>query len=79
FGIDRVRLRRLLVAAYLIPVLVLLLTLGAFLCRGQDYQLISGAPAANWWVLVLYVALGLWALARNARRLPEPRERRGAN
>ncbi len=79
FAIDRARWRQVLIAAYLIPVLVLLLTLGAYLWRGQDYQLISGAPAANWWVLVLYVVLGLWALARNATSLTDARERRGAS
>jgi len=72
------RWRRLLLTAYLIPPLVLLATLAATLWRDRDYQLISGAPSANWWVLALYVGLGLWALVRNARRLPASRERRGA-
>jgi serine phosphatase RsbU (regulator of sigma subunit) len=72
------RWRPLLVTAYLIPPLVLLCTLAATLWRNRDYQLISGAPSANWWVLALYVGLGLFALARNARRLPASRERRGA-
>lgn len=75
---DHGRWRHFLITAYLIPPLVLLATLGAYLWRGQDYRLISGAPAANWWVLVLYVVLGLFALAKSAARLPASRERRGA-
>lgn len=40
-------------------------------------RLIHGAPAANWWLLAVYIVLGLAALAATARHLAEPRERRG--
>lgn len=62
---------------YLTPPLVLLA--GAMTREGgRSLPLVSGAPLANWWVLAAYMLLGLTALAWNARRLPEARERRGA-
>ena len=39
--------------------------------------LISGAPAANWWVLAVYMLVGLIVLALNSRRVRNPRARRG--
>jgi serine phosphatase RsbU (regulator of sigma subunit) len=39
--------------------------------------LISGAPAANWWVLAIYILFGLTVLALNARRVHNPLARRG--
>lgn len=70
--------RWLLAALYLVPPAVLLTTVAICFARGQDLQVISGAPLANWWVLALYFVLGLTALAYGARRLPASRERRGA-
>jgi serine phosphatase RsbU (regulator of sigma subunit) len=73
------RSRRLVLAAlYLVPVGVLALALQARSDPGRDTVLISGAPAANWWVLAAYTVLGLGVLAANASRLPSTRERRGA-
>lgn len=46
--------------------------------HGGDLPLISGAPAPNWWVMVIYMALGLGALGISAARLPDARQRRGA-
>ncbi len=43
-----------------------------------DLALISGAPLANWWVMVVYMAAGLGALAASASSLPDARQRRGA-
>jgi len=62
---------------YLTPPLVLL---GSAVVHAQHHRmpLISGAPVANWWVLAIYMLLGLTALALNARRLPNLREKRGA-
>ena len=44
----------------------------------RESGLIHGAPAASWWLLALYIVLGLTALGVNTRHLDEPRERRGA-
>ena len=73
----RVR-RPLLVGIYLVPVAVLLAVVGLRHASAAPPVLISGAPAANWWVLALFFVLGLSVLAVNARRLPSSRERRGA-
>ena len=40
--------------------------------------LISGAPAPNWWVLAIYMLIGLSILALRTRRLENRRLRRGA-
>ncbi len=44
----------------------------------EPLALISGAPAANWWLMVGYMALGLGGLGLSARYLPDVRQRRGA-
>ncbi len=44
---------------------------------GVRQQLTHGAPAANWWLLALFMLLGLAALLANSRRLKSSRERRG--
>ena len=36
------------------------------------------APAANWWVMVGYMLLGLGSLFLSSRFLPDPVQRRGA-
>lgn len=63
---------------YLVPPLVLLGTLAAERGHLEDVTLISGAPAANWWVLAAYLLVGLTLLAFNARGLEDPRRRQGA-
>jgi serine phosphatase RsbU (regulator of sigma subunit) len=63
---------------YLIPPLVLLVGLQQSQWQRYELELISGAPVANWWVLAVYVLLGLAALAYNAYRLDDPKQRRGA-
>lgn len=43
--------------------------------EGKPVKLLSGAPAASWWLLAVYVSLGLAALGGNAWRLradPQP-------
>jgi len=70
--------RRLLVGIYMLPPLVLLLAAGVSSWSGREFTVISGAPAANWWVLALYMALGLLALGTGAGSLASTRERRGA-
>jgi len=70
--------RRFLLTMYLLPTLVMAATLVLYRQRQEPLPLISGAPVANWWVLALYVVLGLTALAVNARVVKAPRERRGA-
>ncbi|MEZ5331412.1 MAG: SpoIIE family protein phosphatase [Thermoanaerobaculia bacterium] len=65
-------------ALYLVPPLVLLTTLVAERRHLADVSLISGAPAANWWVLAVYLLIGLTLLGMNARSLEEPQRRQGA-
>jgi serine phosphatase RsbU (regulator of sigma subunit) len=67
-----------LAVVYLIPPLVLMVDLHARDWQRSQLRLISGAPVANWWVLAVYILLGLAALAFNAYRLDNPRQRRGA-
>ncbi len=67
-----------LVTIYLVPVAVLVATLAHAHWRERSILFISGAPAANWWVLAIYMLFGLVALAFNARRVRNPRARRGA-
>ncbi len=67
-----------LVGLYLLPVAVYLATVTICWVTGRDLFLISGAPRTNWWVLGVYMLLGLSVLAFNARRLARPNERRGA-
>ena len=77
--LARPRARRaLIVGLYLLPVAVLLAAVGLATHEGRAPRLVSGAPAANWWVLALFTVAGLTVLAANTRRLTVPRERRGA-
>jgi len=77
--LARPRARRALIAGlYLLPVAVLLAAVGLAAREGLTPRLVSGAPAANWWVLALFTVAGLTVLAAGARRLTVPRERRGA-
>ena len=64
-----------LVVIYLVPPLVLLIGLQQSRWQRRDLHLISGAPVANWWILALYILLGLAVLAFNAYRLDHPRQR----
>ena len=79
---DFARRRRiwltLLAAIYTIPPMVLAGSILAARLRNVDLSLISGAPAENWWLLTLYILLGLGALAIHSRKLQNPRERSGA-
>lgn len=72
------RRRLVLATLYLLPPLVLAATLLVGALTGRSFRVISGAPVSNWWALALFVLLGLAALAATARRLPDSRERRGA-
>ena len=44
---------------------------------GVQPRLITGAPEVSWWVLGLYMLVGLATLAWNARATRDPRQRRG--
>ncbi|MEM7049765.1 MAG: SpoIIE family protein phosphatase [Acidobacteriota bacterium] len=68
----------LLSSLYLLPVAVLAGSLWWTRQPGAAPRLISGAPAANWWLVAAFVPIGLGVLAANATRLPSRRERRGA-
>jgi len=72
------RAGRLLPVVYGIPPAVYAGVVTMARLRKTDLALISGAPLANWWVMVVYMALGLGALAASASSLPDARQRRGA-
>ena len=68
--------RRLLAAAYALPLVVYFYNLIWCMQRGS-WILISGAPRASWWLLGAYMLAGLLALGANARRLTRSNEQRG--
>jgi serine phosphatase RsbU (regulator of sigma subunit) len=77
--LHRAKLRRgILAGLYVLPALVFAASLLRCQQSQREIRLISGAPVANWWVLAIYIVLGLTVLAHNAARLTNPRERRGA-
>ncbi len=63
---------------YTLPPVVLLAALAAEGGRLEHVSLISGAPAANWWVLSAYLLLGLGLLGYGASTLEDRRRRQGA-
>ncbi|MCP4899123.1 MAG: SpoIIE family protein phosphatase [bacterium] len=67
-----------LLPVYLVPPLVYAGVVLLARQGGGSLALISGAPAANWWVMVFYMALGMGALYLSSRHLPEVHHRRGA-
>lgn len=67
-----------LTGIYLLPPAVLVAALTRMHLEGADLRLISGVPAANWWVLAVYMLLGLATLGINLTRLEDRRLRRGA-
>jgi len=69
---------RQLLPIYLLPPLVYAVAVASAGRRGAGLALISGAPAANWWVMVAYMVLGLSALGTSAAYLPDAHQRRGA-
>ena len=68
----------LLSILYLLPAAVYLTTTYIYDIKQRALSLISGAPRANWWILGIYMVLGLSVLAANASRLKRINERRGA-
>jgi len=78
FRSRRNRWVSVLATIYLVPNLVLVITLVTSRMRGTALPLISGAPRANWWVLAVYMLLGLTILAFNARHVADPRARRAS-
>ena len=62
---------------YAVPPLVFLITILIGRWRGDRPRLTHGAPAANWWLLAIFMLLGLVGLWANSRRLRSTRERRG--
>ena len=78
---DFARRRRqwllLLVSLYLLPLVVFVTALVLWNRAGVAPRLITGAPEASWWVLGIYMLVGLATLARNARATSDPRQRRG--
>lgn len=67
-----------LIPIYVVPPLVYAATLAVSWWSSSPMALISGAPMANWWVMVGYMVLGLGALGLSARYLPDSQQRRGA-
>ena len=80
--LDYRRRRRIwvgvLATIYTIPPLVWAASILNTKMHDAELPLISGAPIANWWVLAVYILLGLGALAIHSRSLQVPRERSGA-
>jgi serine phosphatase RsbU (regulator of sigma subunit) len=72
------RFSKRMVPIYLLPPLVYVATVAWSRLTGRDLALISGAPAANWWVMVGYMLLGLGALFLASRHLPDVQQRQGA-
>jgi serine phosphatase RsbU (regulator of sigma subunit) len=78
FRAKRKRWLAVLAAVYLVPNLVLVVTLVTSRLGGTALPLISGAPRANWWVLAVYMMLGLTVLAFNSRHVADARARRAS-
>jgi len=72
------RLSRRLLPIYLLPPVVYVATIVWSRTTGRSLALISGAPAANWWVMVGYMVFGLGALYLGSRYLPDTQQRQGA-
>lgn len=72
------RWRMILVLTYTAPIAVSVIEILRSQAIGEPISLISGAPAANWWILADFILLGLAALLVNARRLPPSKQRQGA-
>ena len=62
---------------YAVPPLVFAANFAVGERRGAPMALTHGAPAANWWLLAIFMLLGFAALLANSRRLKSRRERRG--
>lgn len=62
---------------YLVPELVFVLAWIFARIQGNEPELIGGAPAASWWLLGIFLLLGLAALRANAHHIQSQRERRG--
>jgi serine phosphatase RsbU (regulator of sigma subunit) len=66
-----------LVLIYLLPALVLGAQLAFAAARHRPLRLISGGTVANWWLLAVYMLVGLGVLAASYARLSDRRQRRG--
>lgn len=62
---------------YALPPVVFWSSVAVGKWRDSPPVLTHGAPAANWWLLALYMLLGMAALLANSRQLKSRRERRG--
>jgi len=67
-----------LVPLYVVPPAVYALTILWSRRTGESVPHISGAPVTNWWIMVVFMVLGLGALGISAARLPDGNQRRGA-
>src|SRR5690606_15984050 len=81
-GEERYRERRrrwiaLLVGIYLLPPVVLAAGLSRAALQGESLRRISGVPLAVWWLMAIYMAVGLAALAAGFARVRDARQRRG--
>lgn len=77
-GHELVRLwRRGWVAIYVLPPVVYWAHVAVAHQRGLEEPFFRGAPTASWFLLSIFLVLGLLALWSNWRRLTRPREQRG--
>jgi len=77
FARRRRRWLLLLVSLYLLPLIVFVAAIALWRHAGVAPRLITGAPEASWWVLGMYMLVGLATLGWNARQARDPRQRRG--
>lgn len=77
FESRRRRWLALLGTLYLLPIVVFVAAVLLGSRAGAAPRLITGAPEASWWVLGLYMLVGLATLAWNARATSDARQRRG--
>lgn len=62
---------------YALPLVLFVGSFAVARLAGRPAALIGGVPPAHWWLTAAYMLVGLAAMAGNARRATDPRERRG--
>lgn len=77
FARRRRRWLALVGTLYAVPIVVLVASYAVARRAGSPPRLIAGAPEASWWVLGVYMLLGLATLGWSSRRVDDRRQRRG--
>lgn len=71
------RWRALLAVIYALPPLVFAAGLALAPWRGETVRRLGGAPPASWWLMAIYMLVGVGVLAAGFGRVRDPRQRRG--